>query len=147
LTTTALQSVKSEFSIHASELQKFTEGWLLDGEIRQHSQTTLKLRRLLIEKLSWFLGEQKIDQCDTTALRQFFAYLSRTPTGKTGRSVGQSSVNEGHTALHGQNLLRPFGTIFPLARHGRACCPVANRLRPSPKDRSEQVKPFSDQTG
>ena len=31
-------------------LFRFAEGWLLDGEIRQHSAATLSFRRLLTEK-------------------------------------------------------------------------------------------------
>ncbi|HZO89017.1 MAG TPA: hypothetical protein VFB38_11830 [Chthonomonadaceae bacterium] len=68
-------------------LEQSAVGCLLDGEIRQHSQATLAVRRIVVNKLLWFLKKRGYAQCGVTELRQFRAYLThghREPGGRWG---------------------------------------------------------------
>ena len=40
-----------EAAISVEQLDRYAKGWLLDGEIRQLSQSTLDGRRIVIDKL------------------------------------------------------------------------------------------------
>ena len=72
-----LPLAKSTTALSLAEIERNGEGWLLDGEIRRHSKTTLTNRRLIIDKLLWFLRERKYATCALLELRQFLAYISR----------------------------------------------------------------------
>ena len=61
----------SDSDITVRELSRAAEGWLLDGEIRQHSQRTVDSRRDIVAKLVWFLNSQEYSTCGTLELRQF----------------------------------------------------------------------------
>lgn len=140
---TALQSVKTDSSIKVSDLRRFADGWLLDGEIRQHSQATLRLRRLLIDKLTWFLDENKIDRCDVMALRQFFAYVTRTPSGEVGRwdNPQKKKAIRPCTVRTYYVHIRPFFNW--LVDEGLLGASPIDSV-PTPKARSEQIKPFTE---
>ena len=42
-------------ALSLADLASYAEGWLLDGEIRQHSPQTQVFRRMILDKLLWFL--------------------------------------------------------------------------------------------
>jgi len=45
-----LSYTKTDATIGTPELVRLAQGWLLDGEIRQHSDRTLDIRRFLVDK-------------------------------------------------------------------------------------------------
>jgi len=52
---TPLLVTDSVEAIPVASLEKWAEDWLIDCEIAQRSSTTIANRRLLIDKLLWFL--------------------------------------------------------------------------------------------
>lgn len=82
---TAHRFANSDATISVSELARYADGWFLDGEIRQHSKTTLASRRLIVSKLLWFLRQREYTTCGVLELRQFLAYISRGHEEKGGR--------------------------------------------------------------
>src|SRR5579862_2680244 len=56
---THLRFTKTDASLSVSELETQARGWLLDSETRQHSRTTLGTRRIIVDKLLWFLRQQE----------------------------------------------------------------------------------------
>src|SRR5688500_8968518 len=78
---------KPEVSIPVSELRRQSEGWLLAGDIDQHSERTLGARRDIVGKLFWYLRSRECPDCGTHELRQFLAYLThghKEPGGRWG---------------------------------------------------------------
>jgi hypothetical protein len=78
---------KSEVTVGLAELERYAKGWLLDSEIRQPSPGTLASRRLVVEKLLWFLRQQELSICGTMELRQFLAYLTISWHSSTAATV------------------------------------------------------------
>src|SRR5438309_288484 len=76
---------KTEAALSVEQLDRYAKGWLLDGEIRQLSAATLAGRRIVIDKLLWFLRQQEISVCGMMELRQFLAYISTGHEDADGR--------------------------------------------------------------
>jgi site-specific recombinase XerD len=81
---TQLVSVNSG-TISIGDLERQGQGWLLDAEVRQFSRNTIALRRLLLEKLLWFLRQDNLDVCGKMELRRFLAYFNGAHEQKDGR--------------------------------------------------------------
>ena len=82
---TAPRFTKTDLSLSTPELARSAEGWLLDGEIRQHSKRTLEARRSIIDKLIWYLRHKEYPVCGTLELRQFLAYVGKGHEQAGGR--------------------------------------------------------------
>lgn len=72
-----LTSRKTACSLPTNELERNGQGWLLDGEIPQHSRTTLALREIILDNLYWFLQATRYSACGTFELKAFIVYLKR----------------------------------------------------------------------
>jgi hypothetical protein len=81
----ALTSTKTEAALPTAEIERNVQGWLLDSEIRQHSPATLAVRKIVLEKLLWFLEKHSLACCATLELRRFLSYLMRGHEEKGGR--------------------------------------------------------------
>src|ERR1700691_4316049 len=82
---TSLRFTKNEASLGVAQLERYAEGWLLDGEIRQHSKQTIATRRIFTSKLLWFLRHKEYAECGLMELRQFLAYLGKGHLDPGGR--------------------------------------------------------------
>lgn len=140
---TELPFSNSNPGISVSDLSRFAEGWLLDCEIRQHSQATLDNRRLVLNNLVWFLNEKNYDTCSTLELRQFFAYVTRGDKGTPGRwghadldnTVRPSTVRTYHSRLR---------TFFRWAvGEGAIAKSPLDPIAP-PISRTDQIQPFTE---
>jgi hypothetical protein len=65
---------KSDPRISTSDLARYAEGWLLAGDIDQHSERTLGSRRGILNKLLWFPHYKEFVDCGLHELRHFLAY-------------------------------------------------------------------------
>ena len=82
-------------ALPAHDLERYLRGWLLDGEIRQHSPKTITLRRQVLCNLAWFLAREGLDKIGTPELRQFLVYLStghKDPGGRWGNLQQKSTT-------------------------------------------------------
>jgi site-specific recombinase XerD len=137
-----LSSAKTEPAMDVAELARYADGWLLSGEISQHSPRTLELRRMVVGNLLWFLKDRELPSCGTLELRQFLAYLTnghKEPGGRWGnpqmtRPVRPRTVRD----YHGH--LRAFFRWI-VSEDGLNASPV-DRI-PPPVSRPDQIQPFT----
>jgi len=134
---------KSNSSIPASQLTRYAQGWLLDGEIRQHSPQTLAIRRLLVGKLQWFLNEQQATECGVFELRQFFAHISTAHANDNGRwgNAKRTRQVRPKTVKTYHNHLRPL--FHWLIQEGILESSPMDAISP-PIARADQIQPFSE---
>lgn len=129
-------------AIPAHDLPLAAQAWLDDGECRQLSAETLSGRRIVIEKLIWFLQQQEAEFCGRHELRQFFAYMGRpTPQGRWGNPrltepASPSSVKTYYTRLSAFFAFLVEDGIWKLE-----ASPMAG-LKP-PVVRDDQIQPFT----
>jgi integrase/recombinase XerC/integrase/recombinase XerD len=74
-------------TIFVTELRRSIDDWLYDAEYRQQSKNTIDGKRLVCDKLLWFLEQQRHETCGLSELRQFMAYVRnghRSPGGRWG---------------------------------------------------------------
>jgi hypothetical protein len=135
-----LQISESAFAV--SDLERYAEGWLLSGEISQHSERTLETRRAIIRRLLWFLRRRCFASCGVMELRAFFVYVTnghKEPGGRWGnpqqiRPVKPRTVKDHHTHLR---------TLFQwIVEEGGLDASPMERI-PAPIDRPDQVQPFA----
>ena len=129
--------------ISTAELEHQLTGWLLDGDIRQHSPATLANRRLVGDKLLWFLREKGYAACGKQELRQFFSCITHGHGAQGGRwgnpaltgPVRPSTVHTYHSRLR---------TFFRwlVAEEVIAASPM-EAISP-PTARADQVQPFTE---
>jgi hypothetical protein len=68
-----------------SELRLHGLDWIADDNIRKLSENTLANRQLTLDKLLWFLDRNRIDLCDTVALKRFLGYIGASHAAEGGR--------------------------------------------------------------
>lgn len=81
------RALRPEVRIPIPELQQLSHEWLLDCELRQHTQRTLDSRRNHLKKFFWFLNHRQISDVGTPELRQYMHYLANghlEPGGRWG---------------------------------------------------------------
>ena len=150
---TALSFTKTETALSVQDLEQNAVGWLLDGEIRQHSQATLAVRRIVINKLLWFLKKREYHQCRVLELRQFLAYLTnghQEPGGRWG-AAADTSYNPAQAGQQ-QKPVRPrtvhtyhghLRTFFRwLVTEGILDTSPMERIA-APVARTDQIQPFT----
>ena len=134
---------KTDASIGTSELARAAQGWLLDCEIRQHSNRTLDSRKSIVDKLIWFLKQNELPVCGTLELRQFLAYLTKgheRPGGRWGNAQMTKAVRPRtvHT-YHGH-----LRTLFRwLIQEGILEASPMEAIV-APIARADQVQPFDE---
>jgi len=139
---TAHRFTDSDTSLGISELDRHAQGWLLDGEIRQLSPNTLYARRLLVEKLLWFLRQRKYPTCGTLELRHFLAYIGNgheDPNGRWGNAQLRKGVRPRTVQTYFINMKTLFGWLVD--EGVLEVSPMGN-LRP-PVARMDQIQPFT----
>ena len=80
-----LQQGKNSVSLTQLQFQQFSSTWFVDSEYRRLSQQTLAFRRILVEKVAWFIQNRAIAQFGTMEIRQFLMYLSTGHLDAEGR--------------------------------------------------------------
>lgn len=132
----------SESDLTISEIQLHAHGWLLDGEMRNLSPQTLAFRRLLTEKLVWFLQHREFPRCGLMEVRSFLAYVNRgheEPGGRWGNPKLTQPVKS-WTSLSYYTALRTFFRF--LVEEGALDDSPLERLKP-PIHRDDQIQPFT----
>lgn len=135
---------KTECSLGTADLERFTEGWLLAGDIARHSPATLALRRLILGKLHWFLRGRSLDTCGTHEIRLFLSYLNHgheQPGGRWGNPHETRPVKPGTVATYDRHLRAFFSWLVKEELlEGSPMEKIAE-----PVDRPDQVEPFLDE--
>jgi|SRR5579871_5190753 len=129
-------------TIRADSTPRHLAGWLLDGKIRQLSSGTLANRKLIVEKLIWFLKQNEQEECGSTQLKQFFAYISmghEVEGGRWGNEANQKQVRPSTVQLYYRALHTFF--LYLEAEEIVEASPFAS-LKP-PIVREDQIQPFT----
>ncbi len=136
-------------AIPIDEIKYAADGWLLDGDIRQHSHRTLEARRALLGKLLWFLEEYGHSTCGLLQLRQFIGHISRGHEDPAGRWGDAADPNKPRAT----KPVRPR-TVQTYHGHLRTFFRwmIAEGMIPSspmetiaaPVARPDQIQPFTD---
>lgn len=137
----ALPFQKTESALSLADIERNAEGWLLDGEIRQHSDTTLANRRLILDKLLWFLRDRSYPTCGLPELRQFLAYIGRG--NDQGGRWGNARVTNAALPSTVQTYHRHLRTFFRwmIAEGILESSPM--EAIATPVARPDQVQPFT----
>ena len=109
--TSPLTIRKPQCSLATLDLARYCEGWLLACDIAEHSEQTLKLRKIICDKLLWFLHSKNLAECGTLELRQFFSYLKHgheQPGGRWGNPQQTRPVKSGTIATYDRRLRTLF---------------------------------------
>lgn len=70
------------------DFERYAQGWLLDGDIRQLADRTLEERRTVLARFAWWLAEKQHEAVDSLVVRGFLAYVGRAheqPGGRWGK--------------------------------------------------------------
>ena len=131
---------KTTTCISLSDLERFAQDWIFEGEFRAHSHHTLETRRVFTKNLLWFLKHNGFDSCGKRELKLFFVYLSKEqPDGRWG--------NPRRTApLRPISVKDYFVTLRAMFRwfveEGLLESSIIGEL-PTPVVRSSQIQPFA----
>jgi integrase/recombinase XerC len=139
---TALLSSTSAPAISLRDIEQCATGWLLDGQIRQLSTNTINIRRLVTEKLSWFLATNEYPTCGTLELRQFLAYVGlghEQAGGRWGNAKRTRPVRP-LTVLTYFGILRTF--FRWMLDEGVITASPLESIAP-PVARADQIQPFT----
>jgi site-specific recombinase XerD len=131
-------------SLTLVELEGQLLSWHLDCEIRQLSKGTLANRKMVAEKLLWFLQQRELDQCGPHEMRLFLAYLNTAhekPEGRWGDARRRKPMRP-QAARFWWKELSAFWS-FAVEQEAVAEHPMA-KLRP-PIIRQDQPQPLTEQ--
>ncbi len=141
------RSLLSTFSeaenLSLSDLSRHASMWLMTGEIASHSPKTLSLRRLMTDKLLWFLRVKGHESCGLDELRLFLHYLlngHKEPGGRWGNPQNSRPVSPCTVRDYHRNLKTFFNWM--VTENVLAANPM-ERLQ-VPIVRSDQPAPLSD---
>lgn len=126
----------------APELSRLVSVWLMNGELSRHSPRTLELRRMVFDKVRWFLADRDLTACDADALRAFLAYVAnghRDPRGRWGNAANRRAAAPGTVATYARHL-RAFFTWA--VKDGLLDADPMARI-PRVVDRPDDVRPFT----
>ncbi len=90
-----------------NDFSSYATGWLYDCEIRQHSARTVELRKLIIEKLEWWLDQKQIERIDVHSLRQFLHYVAnghKEPGGRWGDPLKTATPKPATVQLYHRHI-------------------------------------------
>jgi integrase len=146
IVTSAQSNPNDTHRLTPDALARHVEGWIADGQYRMLSKQSLATRRLVAEKLLWWLRRERIALVDTSALRGFLAYLVTGHEAEGGRWE-----NEANSHRHRKARPATVRTYFDLLRvlfnflAEERVTPVSLMagLTP-PRVPQDQIQPFSE---
>lgn len=130
-------------AIPLAQLESYADCWLLDCDSRYLSRATITTRRLIVDKLLWFLHDRELPVCGKPELLRFFGYLRNghdEAGGRWGNPPMARTVRPGTLASYFAILRTLFK--FLVAEGALAVSPIETMTKPIV--RADQVQPFSD---
>jgi len=129
-------------AVPAQEFPMYVEDWLSDCQYRQHSKTTIATRRIMMDKVAWFLAQKKFESIGYREIKQFFSYLANSHTLPEGR-WNNPKMNRPVRPRTVKDYYGQMRTFFRWAvTEGILDTSPIDRLAP-PVAREDQVQPFS----
>jgi site-specific recombinase XerD len=78
-------SLQLPAALHIADLERLSEEYFSDCDLRLYSQNTIETRRVFVHNLLWFLSHRQYETCGVSELRQFFYYLAHGHEEAAGR--------------------------------------------------------------
>ena len=135
-------SRKNADAVAIEVLHQGIQEWLADCEYRQHSPATIAFRRMVCEKLSWFLVQGEYSECGTFELRAFLNYLTNGHKDKGGR-WGNPQLTKPVKAVTVKDYHRHLRTLFTWMETEYFIDDSPLNGLKAPKVSTEQIQPFS----
>ncbi len=140
-------AVTATDSIPTADLKRHIQDWLFDCDYRQHSARTIETRRVVTDKLLWFLHQEQHKNCGVAEIRQFLAYLRRGHESTEGRWHNKQNPRC-FTALRPVTVHMYYShlrTFFRwLAEEDAVESSPMDRITP-PVARPDQIQPFTQE--
>jgi site-specific recombinase XerD len=140
-------SNRSHAYLLVEDLVHDTQEWIRDAGARPEplSPGTIANRKLVAEKLVWFLRRQGYERCGSRELRAFFLYLNnahQSPEGRWGNPRHREPPRPGYTRFFHAYL----GSFFSWAVRDDNCELAVSPLAalPRPSNRQDQIQPFTE---
>lgn len=122
-------------------VSRWAESWFADCQISERSPNTIALRKIIVEKLVWFLTQGGYSECCTESLRDFLTYLKKPhPEGRWGNKQITGSPRPKTVRLYYDDLSAFFRYL--VRQNILTKSPIAPI--PRPKWQPDQLQPFSD---
>lgn len=139
---TALPSAISSDGIKLSTLRQFADDWLLDCDGRRLSRNTIYNRRIILDKLFWFLEDRKVADCGKRELQHFLQYLRNGHAESAGRWANKLLTRETRPSTSDTyfRILRTFFRYL-IQQDYISASPMESIGRPV--FRPDQVQPFT----
>ncbi len=127
-------------SVPVADLEAAAQGWIVDCQYRRLADQTVSGRRIVTDKLLWWLAREGRDACGPTDLKRFLSYVSAAqPQGRWGNPYETATNRAGTTATYHARLL----AFFRWSVHEG--CLDANPMDrvQAPVNRPDQIQPFT----
>jgi site-specific recombinase XerD len=128
----------------ADDVARHLSGWLLDSEYRNLSARTVDSRRMVADKLLWYLRRHGLATCGPAEIRAFLTYVAKGGSGAEGRwGTGRPArpIKSSTPTTYFARLRSFFN--FLLDEGAIEASPMAT-LKP-PVSRSDQIQPFTEE--
>jgi integrase len=144
MTKSPLRSPKSEGVLQTSDLPRFINGWILDGQYRQLSKQTLDARRAITERLVWWLKREDLAECGAQEIKGFLCYVTNGHTDPGGRYgiAGLTKPVRTRTVKDTHGILRSF--FLWLVSEGYVLASPMATVK-APIHRPDQIQPFTEE--
>jgi len=132
--------------ISTQQLARYVQGWLVDGQANHLSPKTMEARRMVTDKLLWFLRQEEREHCGRVEIREFLAYLNTghlQPDGRwrTGRPNDHLPVKARTTQLYFANLRVFFRWL--VEEEALAVSPFDTLKQPI--NHQDQIQPYTEE--
>jgi integrase/recombinase XerC len=129
-------------TIETGDLRRCVASWLLDGKLRGLSSETLTNRKLICDKLLWFLGQKELPSCGLSELKALFGYIRSGHEQEGGRWGNEANTRQVRPATALMYYAR-IRTLFAYAvEEGLLEASPFASLKP-PVVRENQILPFN----
>lgn len=139
-----MPSPSSQAQIAVSQLEKFINDWLLDGELRQLTPRTMSWRRDHMERFLWFLRDRECTAVGTAEIKQYMLYLAKSheePEGRWGNPKNRAPMR----AVSIQNYHRLLRAFFNWLVEEELLPSSPMKKVPAPVCRTEIKQPLPDE--
>jgi site-specific recombinase XerD len=129
-------------SLSLEEVDRYASDYLFDCEYRQHSERTLREKKICLDKLRWFLRVKGCTECGTGELRRFLAYATNGHLEPGGR-WGNPRMTRPIRPITVRGYYRYLQSLFNwLVAEGLIESSPMARVSP-PVVRQDHIQPFS----
>jgi len=138
-----LRSVKNVELVRVEDLRRYADGWVLDGEYRQLSETTLIKRRGILDRLLWWLEKESQELCGPDEIKGFLRYVTTAHKDSEGR-YGNPKLKKKLRTRTVKDIYCILLTFFRYLEFEGLIEGSPMSMVQTPIHRPDQIQPFSE---